>query len=292
MPTGRIAPVYPGDQCVKTGTVALVTLAIVDFCRGQHQEAYLPRAGRGLYDSWLTQYIEYLESMELDNGSWGSQYLLDSGTRDPFPSPYFDGEALLAYCRAARYMDRKDLIPKIEIIAPKLAQRYTIDAWKDDPASEDTKGFMQWGCMAFAEYVEAGWQQADLLGDAALALAWWLIHEHQVLLHKGNMAAGLEGLLAAYRVAELRRDRAAMQTLRKTVDDVLGRIVSWQVGGPLAEQNAFLRKQRFQKGLHGGIMTEKDSGIFRIDVVQHQVNASLMALQYLYPEKPQPAQAP
>ncbi|MBN2449579.1 MAG: hypothetical protein JXR77_04280 [Lentisphaeria bacterium] len=283
---GYIAPVYPGQDEVKTGGVALVCLAIVELWRGQ--EHYLTGLGRGLYETWLTTYLAYLGSMELDNGTWGSRYAVTSGQRFAENSPYFDGECLLAYCKAARYMNRKDLIPKIEQVAPLLAERYTVTAWNADPDSDETKGFFQWGCLAFAEHVEAGWQHADVVGDAALALAWWQIHEHAVENRGGNTAYAVEGLLGAYRVARERGDYAAMERLREVCERILVRLIRWQVGGPLKDTNPFLKGFHPQPETIGGIMSSKDSGLVRIDVVQHQLHAMLMALELLYPDTPAP----
>jgi hypothetical protein len=284
---GRIAPVYPGADEISTGTVALVSLAIVELCRGQ--EDYLTSTGRGLYETWLDTYLQYLQNLELDTGGWGQRYLVAENERDPDASPYFDGETLLLYCKAARYLGRKELIPKIERIAPLLAERYTTVAWRENPDSEDTKGFCQWGCMAFAEHVEAGWQNADLLGDATMALAWWLIQRHEVESRLGNTGYAVEGLLGAYRVARRRGDTASMQTLREVSERLLSRLISWQIGGPQQARNHFLSSRQIDPRATGGILSNADSGFVRIDVVQHQVHAMLMALELLFPETPGPA---
>jgi len=282
VPSGHIAPTYPGTQTVKTGMVALTCLAITDFCRGQ--KTYVTKPGLGLYKSWLRQYLGHLESMELDNGSWGSQYLIELRERDPEPSAYYDGECLLAYCRAARYMGFTDLIPKIEKIARQLAERYTVEAWDEDFDSDEAKAFLHWGCMAFAEYAEAGWKDADLMGEAALALVWWAVHGHYVHLRKGNTAYAVEGMMAAYRIAQLRNDRETMARLRTLASDMLQHLLSMQVGSPLQDKNLPASERKSSKWAHGGVVMERGSGMIRIDVVQHQLNASLMALDLLFPE--------
>jgi len=277
------APIFPDADEVKTGMVALVCLAITDFCRGR--DLYRPVVGRGFYDSWLTQYMNYLQHMEMENGSWGRKYTVSRDEREGIHSPYYDGECLLAYCRAARYMNRKELIPKIERIALKLAEHYTTEAWDQDLASEETKGFSQWGCMAFAEYVEAGWKDADVIGDAAMALAWWLVHEYRILLRRGNTAYAAEGLLAACRVAKVRNDLASLETLQSVVIEILQRLLPCQIGGPFEEYNPFLQGRGVPALAFGGIMSQIDSGVIRIDTVQHQLHAMLMALNLLYPQQ-------
>lgn len=284
LPIGRIGPAYPGDDEINTGTVALLSLAIVEMCRGQKD--YLTTAGRGLYESWLDTYLQYLQHFELEDGSWGKRYVISLNQRDATSSAYYDGETLLLYCKAARYLNRSELIPKLEKIAPRLARRYTVEAWADEPASDATKGFAHWGCMAFAEYVEADWPGADLVGDAAMALAWWLVHEHVVEARRGNTAYAVEGLMGAYRVARHRGDEVAMQSLRGVTERILVRLIRGQVGGPLQDQNRFLSNNRVHPSLTGGIMSSEDSGSVRIDTVQHQVHAMILALELLFPETP------
>jgi len=279
---GCIAPIYPGDDSIETGTVALTSLAIIELCRGQQD--YLTDSGRGLYDSWLTSYLGYLQHMEIETGGWAKEYLVAPNEVDRDPSPYFDGEALLVYCKAARYMGRKELIPRIAKMAPVLAQRYTTDAWAKDPASDETKGFAQWGCLAFAECVEAEWADAEVLGDSAMALAWWLVHRHEIESRRGNMGYAVEGLLAAYRVARKRGDQEAMQSLRGVCDRLLVRLISMQIGGPLQDRNPFLAKTRTHAKAIGGVLSSDTSAFVRIDTVQHQLHAMLMALELFFPE--------
>lgn len=287
LPLGAVAPVYPNEDAVSTGTVALLSLAIVELLRGE--DRYLTAAGRGLYESWLTSYLEYLHRLELERGGWASQYIVLPNEVDQEPSPYFDGEALLLYCRAARYLGRKELIPVIERMGPLLARRYTTEAWSKDPYSDDTRGFAHWGCLAFAECVEAGWANADVLGDAALALAWWLVHQHDVESRRGNTAYAVEGILAAYRVALKRGDADAQRSLRAVAERLLVRLIRMQVAGPLREQNRLLAGKKTDPNAAGGILSGEDSTFVRIDTVQHQVHAMLMALELFFPDGAAPA---
>jgi hypothetical protein len=281
---GRIAPVYPGEDEVSTGTVALVSLAIVELCRGQ--EDYLTSAGRGFYETWLDTYLQYLQHLELDTGGWGARYLVTADQRDSDPSPYFDGETLLLYCKAARFLHRKELVSKIEHMAPLLAERYTLAAWREDPLSGQTKGFSQWGCMAFAEYVEAGWQNAQMIGDAGMALGWWLVQEHGAETRPGNTGYAVEGLLGAYRIARQRGDTRSMEVLRGICERMLSRLIACQVGGPQQDRNRFLSTNAVDKRAIGGILSSESSSFIRIDTVQHQVHAMLMALDLFFPEAP------
>lgn len=279
---GQVGPVYPGEEAIRTGTVALLCLALVDFCRAEEQ--YGPRAGGGLYQAWLSKYLDYLQAMELSGGGWSREYYPELNESDPEPSGYYDGEALLAYSRAARYLGHTELVPKVERLAPILAARYTVDVWETSLASNKTGAFFQWGCMAFAEYTEAGWKDANLLADATMALAWWAVYARRVQHRTGNTAYAVEGLLAACRVATNRGERQAAERLATVARTMLTRLISWQAGGPLQKHNDFLQRRKDMLRAVGGVMSGADSGVIRIDVVQHQLHAMLMALELLFPE--------
>ena len=67
--SGHTAPIYPGEGEIKTGTVALATLAMIELWRGEEQ--YLTRLGKGQCLMWTAHYLNYLGGMEMENGSWG-----------------------------------------------------------------------------------------------------------------------------------------------------------------------------------------------------------------------------
>ena len=61
---------------------------------------------------------------------------------------------------------------------------------------------------------------------------------------------------------------------------------SWQVGGPLAQTNKFLKKHPTKEKIAiGGIMNAKNKAPLRIDTTQHQMHALMMALESLFPEQ-------
>ena len=70
---------------------------------------------------------------------------------------------------------------------------------------------------------------------------------------------------------------------------LLSRLIGWQIGGPLQADNHFLSTHKIDPKATGGIMDYADSGFIRIDVVQHQLHAMLMALELFFPETPGPA---
>ena len=281
IPSGEMILCYPGEDVLKTGTVALFCLTLIEFLIGQ--EEFLPVQVRQRYQDLLDQHLAYLQSMEMGDGSWVSQYDLPSGYREQVASPYYDGEALLAYCRAARLLKRDKLLPRIRTALPLLLEKYTVKCWEPGGDSDETKGFYQWGSMACAEVVEAGWDHADLAGQATLAMAWWQIYDNKLEARGGNTAYALEGLVAAWRIAKARNDQKSMDLIRPVIERCLGRLMVWQVGGPFMKQNTHLTHlPRIHPKAYGGITSALNSNIIRIDNVQHQLHAMLLALQYLY----------
>ena len=228
LPTGESTVVYPGEN-IKTGTVALYCLSLIEFLRGQGIS--LPKEVKDRYLTYLNLNITYLQSMEMPDGSWARSYDAPSGFRETVASPYYDGEALLAYCKAARYLGRTDLLPRIEYALPRLIAKYTVVCWRPGGDTKLTKGFYQWGCMASAEYLEAGWTtHADLAADAALAMSWWLLYDNQLEYRQGNTAYAVEGLVGAWRAAKVRKDTESMAVLRETAERITNQLITVQYG--------------------------------------------------------------
>ena len=164
-----------------------------------------------------------------------------------------------------------------------MAKYYTADQWPDDPDSKKTKGFFQWSCMAFWEYQDAGWKDAEIFGDYVISLAWWMIHTHRTLKRTRNTGYAYEGIIQAYRLAKARNNRAALNDLAFTIDRGLYKLTTWQVGGPLQARNRFLRANSTTDPLAvGGVMNHRKEAPLRIDVAQHQMHAVTLALEYVY----------
>lgn len=284
LPTGETVIVYPGEKNLNSGTVALFCLALTDFLAGQ--DKYLDQNTKDKYRRILFTHLQFLRTMELDDGSWSRAYELSSGIRKPVPSSYYDGEALLAYCKAARLYNRKDLIRRINFALPRLIHRYTVQTWQPDGDQDLTKGFYQWGSMAFAEYVEAGWEpHAKLAADAAMALAWWQIDENQLEAKKANVAYAVEGLAATWRIARMTKREAEEKRLKSVIDKIMGKLILCQYKGPFMQYNPYLMSlKNVVPEAYGGITAAQNSPFVRIDNVQHQVHATLLMLEYLYPE--------
>lgn len=287
LPDGAgLALAYPGDDECPTGTAALVALALIERLRedGGDRPA-LAAERREELAAALDGLLRFLRSAQREDGHFSLGWSFASQRFIPGSSPYADGEALLAYAKAARLLGRADLVPVVERTAPLLARDYTQRVWPDAPDSNLTKGFFQWGCMAFAEHREAGWQGSEALGDTILTLGWWMVHVHETLKRQRNTAYAYEGLIQAYRVAVERGDHSAARALRDVIDVGLTRLTSWQVGGPLEDQNYFLRRITSRDPLAvGGVMNAVDEAPLRIDVTQHQMHAVMLALRHVFPE--------
>ena len=115
---GRRYVVYPDSPAGRTGTVALVALALIDFLRtvGDFD-------GRPELEAELDQYLEFLLSLKRADGHFFGGYSHTDGLPQGEPSPYFDGESLLALIKAVKYLDRSRFRPEVEESAPIATTR-------------------------------------------------------------------------------------------------------------------------------------------------------------------------
>jgi len=288
-PDNTLFPQYKSDRQTSAGTVALVALSLIEYLTaGQPIEPEYEKQLRAKLDG----YLAFLQWLQLDNGHVAKDYFVSTKNKSDTSSPYYDGETLLAWCKAARLLQMEKLVPTIERAARSMAETYTVRAWRKDRDSAQTKGFYQWGSMAFTEYYFAKWKDYQLYGDITMALGNWMIHVHRTLRKGRNHAYALEGLISSYRIAQDRGDVAAMVDLHYVIDRSLYKLTAWQIGGPLADQCKFLVDNPTDDPLAiGGVMNAKRSGPFspsdtkhelRIDVTQHQMHAVTMALEYVY----------
>ncbi len=285
IPSGERVFVYPDMDYIETGAVALLSLSVIEFLRGQGK--YLDEKTRQTYIDLLNTHITFLRGLEMQDGSWARCTELIGGTKDTKPSPYFDGETLLAYCKAARYLNRKDLLERIDYALPKLAKKYTYGEWKTNIESDLTKGFAQWGSMAAAEYVEAGFEKnRGIAADMSYALSKWLINVNQIEFKTGNTAYAVEGLMGSYRVAKVLGDEVAQKFFKDISLRIMSNLMTWQYKGPFMKFNSNLATlENPAKGADGGITFARNSTLVRIDVEQHQLHAMLMMLEHLFPDK-------
>ena len=233
--------------------------------------------------------------MQLDNGLMSKSYAVSSGTKANRSSPYFDGESLLAFCKAANRLGMTEYLPTIQKQARATATTYFMDAFRNRDDQKATKGFYQWGSMSFAEYYDAKWPDYELYADVTLILSYWMSHVHDTLRRGRNHADAIEGLVSAYRIAKARKDTKALVDLLYVIDRSLYKLTSWQIGGPLVSKNRFLSENPTDDPVAlGGIMNSKKAfpneprkagdtqHELRIDVTQHQMHAVSLAMEHVF----------
>ena len=275
---GRKWVTYPDDNIGKTGTVALLSLAIIDFLRSAEN---IDTEYQQELENNLDKYINFLLSIRLENYLFHETYYLNNGTGYGAPSPYFDGESLLALTKAAKYMDKDQLKPFI-LETANATYHYIVEPelhYKTDSAI--TKGFFQWGCMSYFELATSGWEQTYNYSDILIDLADWMIDVHDTLERTRNTGYAYEGIIHAYKIAIEKGDVNHTEKFSKVIDEGLYKITSWQVEGPIP--NAYLQNHSTNDTLAiGGIMNHKEEPPLRIDVTQHQMHAVILARKYVY----------
>ena len=277
---GRRYVVYPGSRSGRTGTVALVSLALIELLGAKSGVE-----DRDTLTKRLEEYLAFLWSLRTARGQFHQGYRHDSGAPYGSPSPYFDGESLLAFSKASRQLglradDREKLLESAEEMYRVNVER----AREVHPDSKTTKGFYQWGSMSFFEIHQAGWAgSSDLWAKRTVELAIWMIDVHRTLARRKNTAYAHEGMVCAWALARRTGARAAQTKIGKVVDEGLRKLTTWQVGGPAP--NAFLLGHpTTDPRAVGGVMNAKDDPVLRIDVTQHQTHAVLLARRYIYRE--------
>jgi len=270
---------YPSSHTFgRTGTIALVSLSIIDFLRSV--EDITPEFQKEL-ESDLEKYLQQLISLRLENGQFHQSYYLDNGTGYGSPSPYFDGETLLALTKAAKYMDKPELIPLVLDSANATYQIHVIEALNNDSDSSITKGFFQWGIMSYFEIETADWKSTNNYSDIVISLSDWMIDVHRTLERTRNTAYAYEGIIHAYRLACINQDENHSKKFASVIDEGLYKLTTWQVGGSIP--NSFLQNHTTSDKLAvGGIMNHKEESYLRIDVTQHQMHAVILAKKYVY----------
>ena len=202
---GSKAIFYKDGISCKTGTVALVSLAIIEYLHTEKSGLIkLNKSYRQKLESYLHGYIQHLLSIQLPNAHFADSFI-SNGKRKHVSNrhnPYADGEVLLAFVKAAKYLGYEQLKPVFRDSSLLIAKHYTMDQWPRDPDSNLTKGFYQWSSMAFWEYQDAGWEDSEFYGDYVVNMAWWMIYTHRTLQRTRNTAYAYEGIIYAYQIAK------------------------------------------------------------------------------------------
>jgi UDP-N-acetylmuramoyl-tripeptide--D-alanyl-D-alanine ligase len=281
LPDGRRFLSYRGDGAGRVGGTALTALAHMD---------YLARARADLAPERLQAlqaaidgYLSFLIHARRENGRWYSLYDRDTGEIDESaPSTsYFDGEALLALVKAARYHGRDDLrAPALE--AAEAGYRINVrEALRLDPDSDSTKGYYQWASMAFFEIADSGWEGSEPYAARVLELADWMIGVHRTLQRPRNTGYAYEGIIHAFELARRLGDAGRRDRYACVIATGMSKLTSWQVGSSIANEYVAASPPDDTRS-RGGVQNSASSSKLRIDVAQHQMHAVLLALRYVY----------
>lgn len=265
---------YPDTQNGRAGAVALLCLAYIEFLSADFRGEY-----DDLFYEHFQEYFSFLLTLRKDDGSFYSTYRYTSGKGLGSPSPYFDGESLLAMVKAAKYLGFGKLKNQILESAENMYQRNVVDARVEEDDSPLTKGFYQWGSMSFLEIYTAGW--GDQYAQRVIDMAYWMIDVHKTLWRTKNTAYAHEGMICAWEAANLSGNKKAVKKIRRVVNKGLYKLTSWQVSGPI--ENRYLRNHPSDDPLAiGGVMNCRKCPVLRIDVTQHQMHAVILARQHIY----------
>jgi UDP-N-acetylmuramoyl-tripeptide--D-alanyl-D-alanine ligase len=286
MPGSRMVT-YPGYAHSDTGANALLGLALVDYLRTIQDNDLAKSEKHESYQSQLTATVQFLKFLQLPSQSFAQYYDVNTKRKADHGSPYYDGESMLCLVKAARYIEGYDnLIPLIQQSALPLMKRYTLDEFVEDEDSPTTKGFYQWSAMFAAEYYHAKWKDYDVYGDFVIIMAHWVIHGHRILRRNRNTGYAFEGIISGYEIARLRGHYRAYGYFMRTIDIGLHKLTTWQVGGPLADENDFLVEHPTDEAIAiGGVMNAQHESTLRIDTTQHQMHAVMMAMDTLYSDR-------
>mmetsp|Transcript_19813 Transcript_19813/g.44159 ORF Transcript_19813/g.44159 Transcript_19813/m.44159 type:complete len:705 (+) Transcript_19813:295-2409(+) len=232
------------------------------------------------------------------------------GKRSGGPSPYYDGESLLAITKAGKYLGPAyaHLWPLAAGTASSLYDFHVVKARHKDEDSSDTKGCFQWLSMSLFELSTVTFgtgrkSRFDLptaiqklycvedLGAHLVDLAMWMVDVHQTLKRGRNTGYAYEGITPAWAWAahiikspDIETDKDTVANARKlhcTIQTGMDKLISWQVGmGAEASDEIWNGKS----GL-GGVQNAADESGLRIDVTQHQMHATILARRYVYQDE-------
>jgi len=269
--------VYPGETLGHLGTVALVALAHIDFLRAG---AGLSPERRAELETRLDEYLRFLLTARRDEGLFHARYRHEDGTPEGDPSPYYDGESLLALTKAARYLGRDDLRDVVREEAHVGYLRHNVEARRENADSPITKGYYQWSSMVYYELATSGWEDTDRYAFWIIDLADWMIDVHHTLKRRLNTAYAYEGIVPSYELARRSGDDTHRQKFRMVIAKGMAKLTSWQLGHPIS--NGCIPDDIDDPFARGGVQNHHAEPLLRIDVTQHQMHAVLLARRYVY----------
>ena len=132
--------------------------------------------------------------------------------------------------------------------------------------------------MAFYELATSKWSGDAPYGEWLLSLADWMLDVHRVLDRQRNTGYAYEGLVPAYAWAGKIGDARRVAKYSCAIHRGLQGLLAWQVGHPRASA---LGPSDDPKAI-GGVQNHESEPGLRIDVTQHQMHATMLALRHLF----------
>ena len=271
--------VYPHTNEWSAGTVALLSLALIDYLRVERS----PRVQR-LYKPYLDSYLLFLQSLQREDNLFFNRYMYKNGVWIGVASPYSDGEILLAFTKAAKYLWYRWLRDGLVEVAEKMYDTYVSGFVWQWETSDTFKWFYQRWSMAFYEMYDAGWVD-DRFAERIVDMAVWMLDVHNVLYKTRNIWYALEWLAVAFETAHRIDDVFAAEKIWQALDLWLYKLMSWQVWNTISlEYNPFIQDNFALEDWYGlgWTLNVKNEPLIRIDVLQHQMHATYLAKQFVY----------
>lgn len=275
---GRRIAVYPGLEKApgKTGTLAVWALALTDFLRTKIPDG----AERETSMAQLKGVLKSLESAVDADGRVHRKYSNDDGHFFREHSPYFDGETLLAFVKAAKYLGFHEYWPTVKLMVNagwNMNVKEGLAARKD---TDDMKGYYQWSSMAWYELLTSSQaHDYEAFSNRLIDYSLWIVEEHNVLNRTRNTGYAFEGLVPAFSVAKDTNRWGAVNTLGCAIDRGMRRVSSMQLGHPLAAGIA--KTAKLTEQIQGGVQDAIKETKLRIDTTQHQMHAAILTRRLL-----------
>ncbi len=266
-PSGGRFVRYPESSEGFMGTIALVALSLIELLRSSAaMENISDQRCRALLD----EFMQFLLDGQNDRGLWHSKYDHLVGTAYGEPSAFYDGEALLALVKAAKYLDYGHIKGRVMTAAATGYRRNILLALnKAGEKKSIARGYYQWGIMAFSELIDSGWPDTEQYVEPVFYLAD--LRARRPSSNK-NQGAILEGLIAAYSIAG-KRDLARAEIYRNLIISDVHDMLCLQVGNAAAL--SFLTGSECDESAIGGFQHYPDKPTLRIDFTQHALHALL-----------------
>jgi hypothetical protein len=269
----------PGARKWTTNYVALHVLILTEFLSTSDP---IDPSLRKKCEADRAAEVRFLLSLRVGGGRFASGYASEDGRPAAPPSPYADGEALLALVKVAKVTNDEALRDAALTSAAAMYAEYVRSALRADPDSADARAFYQWGSMAFYELYTSGWPDTKAYAARTIAMAKWMIDHQRIVSAEGNTGHAFEGLAVAWELARLINDKNSQAHIANAIDAGLTKLMTWQIASPRADRTAIPEQFSKSAKAQGGVVSAAKSPLIRIDTVQHQLHATMMARQFMF----------